>query len=61
MMFVVNSCRPNSYMKINSFDFITVCIVFLAVTFFVYYMYFNKHAYKNSTINVLNTRWFPKN
>lgn len=41
MMFVVNSYRPNSYMKINSFDLITVCIVFLAVTFFVYY--FNKH------------------
>lgn len=42
-MFEVNSCRPNSYMKINSFNLITVCIVFLAVTFFVYYMYFNKH------------------
>lgn len=43
MMFEVNSGRPNSDMKINSFDLITVCIVFLAVTFFVYYMYFNKH------------------
>lgn len=40
-MFEVNSCRPNSYMKINSFDLITVCIVFVAVAFFVYY--FNKH------------------
>lgn len=41
MMFVVNFCRFNSYMKINLFDFIIVCIVFLVVIFFVYY--FNKY------------------
>lgn len=41
MMFVVNFCRFNSYMKINLFDFIIVCIVFLVGIFFVYY--FNKY------------------
>lgn len=41
MMFVVNFCRFNSYMNINLFDFIIVCIVFLVVIFFVYY--FNKY------------------
>lgn len=41
MMFEVNFCRFNSYMKINIFDFIIVCIVFLVVIFFVYY--FNKY------------------
>lgn len=41
MMFEVNFCRFNSYMKINLFDFIIVCIVFLVVIFFVYY--FNKY------------------